>query len=226
VNRAHSGPFGLVNSEEGYQNLRRFLFGNVAFRVRLRFGRVTGRLPHTDARDVLDHLLIGVGVAIRGVPGWLDLRSERELTAEELALEPAHPEGYRLKGEQDPTLYTGYLFAMRENRREHRAAASDRFSRWLMELAIRPHYRRAGRRGTSRFEGDSFLNDRIEFALGDENASKPFVYRWHQHTSTMQEPQEEAPPAGVTGRFVVPMPPAAARYLEDVALVVDISDWD
>ncbi|MCX5761785.1 MAG: hypothetical protein NTW72_09835, partial [Gemmatimonadetes bacterium] len=29
VYRAHSGPFGIVNSEEGYQNLTRFLFGDV-----------------------------------------------------------------------------------------------------------------------------------------------------------------------------------------------------
>ncbi len=29
VNRSHSGHFGIVNSEEGYQNLVRFLFGNV-----------------------------------------------------------------------------------------------------------------------------------------------------------------------------------------------------
>jgi pimeloyl-ACP methyl ester carboxylesterase len=29
VHRSHSGPFGLVNSEESYQNLRRFLFGDL-----------------------------------------------------------------------------------------------------------------------------------------------------------------------------------------------------
>ncbi|MFF9132562.1 esterase/lipase family protein [Streptomyces sp. NPDC014806] len=29
VHRSHSGPYGLVNSEEGYQNLRRFLFGDL-----------------------------------------------------------------------------------------------------------------------------------------------------------------------------------------------------
>lgn len=29
VHRSHSGRYGLVNSEEGYQNLRRFLFGNL-----------------------------------------------------------------------------------------------------------------------------------------------------------------------------------------------------
>jgi hypothetical protein len=29
VYRAHSGPYGIVNSEEGYQNLARFLFGDI-----------------------------------------------------------------------------------------------------------------------------------------------------------------------------------------------------
>lgn len=29
VHRSHSGPYGIVNSEEGYQNLTRFLFGDV-----------------------------------------------------------------------------------------------------------------------------------------------------------------------------------------------------
>ena len=39
VYRSHSGPYGIVNSEEGYQNLVRFLFGDV---------RVDGTL-HVDA---------------------------------------------------------------------------------------------------------------------------------------------------------------------------------
>jgi pimeloyl-ACP methyl ester carboxylesterase len=35
VHRAHSGRFGLVNSEEGYQSLRRFLFGSARVDVQL-----------------------------------------------------------------------------------------------------------------------------------------------------------------------------------------------
>jgi pimeloyl-ACP methyl ester carboxylesterase len=35
VNRSHSGHFGIVNSEEGYQNLVRFLFGNVCTTAQL-----------------------------------------------------------------------------------------------------------------------------------------------------------------------------------------------
>ncbi|MDP9223429.1 MAG: hypothetical protein M3P18_06160 [Actinomycetota bacterium] len=35
VHRSHSGRYGLVNSEEGYQNLRRFLFGALKVKVDL-----------------------------------------------------------------------------------------------------------------------------------------------------------------------------------------------
>ncbi|TQS46917.1 esterase/lipase family protein [Cryptosporangium phraense] len=45
VHRSHSGPYGVVNSEEGYQNLRRFLFGDLQVRVDL-----LGALPRTDRR--------------------------------------------------------------------------------------------------------------------------------------------------------------------------------
>jgi hypothetical protein len=35
VHRSHSGRYGIVNSEEGYQNLRRFLFGDLRIAVDL-----------------------------------------------------------------------------------------------------------------------------------------------------------------------------------------------
>ncbi len=39
--RAHSGDYGLVNSEEGYQCLRRFLFGDVRVDIRLFVDEIT-----------------------------------------------------------------------------------------------------------------------------------------------------------------------------------------
>lgn len=36
VHRSHSGRYGMVNSEEGYQNLRRFLFGDLRVDLHLR----------------------------------------------------------------------------------------------------------------------------------------------------------------------------------------------
>ena len=41
THRSHSGPFGIVNSEEGYQNLRRFLFGQVRIDARLAVDEIT-----------------------------------------------------------------------------------------------------------------------------------------------------------------------------------------
>src|SRR5262249_54994844 len=35
VHRSHSGRYGIVNSEEGYQNLQRFLFGDVKIKALL-----------------------------------------------------------------------------------------------------------------------------------------------------------------------------------------------
>jgi len=45
TNHSHSGHYGLVNSEEGYQNLTRFLFGNVMIKAILDVGELP--LPPT-----------------------------------------------------------------------------------------------------------------------------------------------------------------------------------
>jgi pimeloyl-ACP methyl ester carboxylesterase len=45
VHRSHSGRYGEVNSEEGYQNLRRFLFGAYQVKVDLRGLPEDGRQP-------------------------------------------------------------------------------------------------------------------------------------------------------------------------------------
>ncbi|MGE0640546.1 MAG: esterase/lipase family protein [Thermoanaerobaculia bacterium] len=41
VHRAHSGHYGIVNSEEGYQNLRRFLFGNLRVEATLKIDEIS-----------------------------------------------------------------------------------------------------------------------------------------------------------------------------------------
>ncbi|CCH86656.1 Conserved protein of unknown function [Modestobacter italicus] len=61
VHRSHSGRYGLVNSEEGYQNLRRFLFGDLQVTVELR--GLTRPDPGDDVVWQLETQL-----AIRGLP--------------------------------------------------------------------------------------------------------------------------------------------------------------
>ncbi len=68
VHRSHSGRYGEVNSEEGYQNLRRFLFGTRKVTVRL-----TGAvLPPSTSAGVVDVWQAEVCVSVRGLPVLLD----------------------------------------------------------------------------------------------------------------------------------------------------------
>ncbi|MEC5193146.1 MULTISPECIES: esterase/lipase family protein [unclassified Arthrobacter] len=62
VHRSHSGRYGIVNSEEGYQNLQRFLFGDLKIQIDL-VGFTVGRDAPGDVVFQLD-----VGLAIRGLP--------------------------------------------------------------------------------------------------------------------------------------------------------------
>lgn len=61
VHRSHSGRYGIVNSEEGYQNLRRFLLGDLEVTADL----VGVRLPAT-GEDVVWQA--EVELAVRGLP--------------------------------------------------------------------------------------------------------------------------------------------------------------
>jgi hypothetical protein len=62
VHRAHSGRYGIVNSEEGYQNLQRFLFGDLKVQIEL-VGFTVGRSAPDEVEFQLD-----VALAIRGLP--------------------------------------------------------------------------------------------------------------------------------------------------------------
>jgi hypothetical protein len=83
VHRSHSGRYGEVNSEEGYQNLRRFLFGR--WRVQVDFDRLT-RPSAEDDRDVWQ---ADIRLSIRGLPivmseqlaaHWCPIQLNQELT--------------------------------------------------------------------------------------------------------------------------------------------------
>ncbi len=56
TNHSHSGHYGLVNSEEGYQNLTRFLFGNVMVKATLQVEHLplppSVKKAHEDGRPV------------------------------------------------------------------------------------------------------------------------------------------------------------------------------
>ncbi len=85
VNRSHSGYFGIVNSEEGYQNLTRFLFGDVRADGYLEIDELT--LPpavqkeYEAGKQVRASYLFEVSVSIRGKSWQLHRRTANENSA-------------------------------------------------------------------------------------------------------------------------------------------------
>ena len=73
VHRSHSGRYGIVNSEEGYQNMRRFLFGDLAITANL----VGLQLPSNDQDDTAWQL--ETALSIRGLPVVLHEQSAAHL---------------------------------------------------------------------------------------------------------------------------------------------------
>ena len=79
VYRSHSGYYGLVNSESGYQNLRRFLFGE--WRVLFEMTNVTVTLPDkvqdekNRGKAIRASYHIDSIVSVRGVPVALNRRT-------------------------------------------------------------------------------------------------------------------------------------------------------
>jgi hypothetical protein len=82
VYRAHSGPYGIVNSEEGYQNLTRFLFGDIRIDVWVDIDRVTlpPRLEEARAQGKAVNALYQIELLAspRGKPWYLTRRVAEE----------------------------------------------------------------------------------------------------------------------------------------------------
>ena len=85
IHRSHSGHYGIVNSESGYQNLRRFLFGER--RVQVEMSDVTVTLPRKvkkqkkNRKKIRASYHIDTIVSVRGAPVELNRRTFDEESA-------------------------------------------------------------------------------------------------------------------------------------------------
>jgi pimeloyl-ACP methyl ester carboxylesterase len=85
VHRSHSGHYGIVNSEEGYQNLRRFLFGQDRIDVYLQLDEVTVpakvNRAMQDGKKLRASYHIEVVAGVRGARWDLHRRKTTEMSA-------------------------------------------------------------------------------------------------------------------------------------------------
>jgi hypothetical protein len=110
VHRSHSGHYGIVNSEEGYQNLVRFLFGNVRVDGVLELDAITLPPEIQKAKDegkkIRASYHFEVAVRVRGYDWELHRRTVRE----ESAIFRTFDEMFPKEGERrSPHLFSVFL---------------------------------------------------------------------------------------------------------------------
>lgn len=126
VHRSHSGRYGIVNSEEGYQNLVRFLFGDVKVTADL----VDLQLPRADELTWQAE----TQVAVRGLPVLM-----HEQTAAHhcpVLIEEDRPEE---AADRPVPLVTSYLWT--EKARPHRGGGAMRYTVHVRLLSLRERNR-------------------------------------------------------------------------------------
>lgn len=164
VYRSHSGPLGIVNSEEGYQNLQRFLFGDTSVAIDVEGVRL--RDPLRNDED-LRFLLIETTVLIRGEQVVMtDQREEHgsALTVGARNLENGHE-----------TLFRTYLM------RSRRPSTRERYSHFQIRLRLLPHYVRERRvLRDHHYFGEHLFQDTLTVGIRDEDggAGRLVRARW------------------------------------------------
>ncbi len=117
VHRSHSGHYGIVNSEEGYQNLTRFLFGALRIDGILDIDAIS--LPpevqreYQDGKKIRASYQFEIAVSVRGCQWQLTRREVRENSAmfrEYDTLFPKSGDGKRAPDRsQSPHLFSVFL---------------------------------------------------------------------------------------------------------------------
>ncbi|HSK29344.1 MAG TPA: hypothetical protein VLA17_05220 [Candidatus Limnocylindria bacterium] len=115
VHRSHSGHYGIVNSEEGYQNLTRFLFGELRVDGILDIDDIT--LPvevkksHDEGKKVRASYQFEVVVSIRGCQWQMTRREARENSAIFRTYDQLFPGNDRTRRAPDRTM-SPHLFSI------------------------------------------------------------------------------------------------------------------
>ena len=117
VHRSHSGHYGIVNSEEGYQNLTRFLFGEIRIDGILDIDDITLPAEVEQARKAKKNVKASyqfeVVVSVRGCQWEMHRRTVRESSAifrTYDALFPEAADGTRTcDRKQSPHLFSAFL---------------------------------------------------------------------------------------------------------------------
>ena len=155
AHRSHSGQFGVVNSEEGYQNLRRFLFGQVRIDARLAVDEITLPWAVQDEKDagrkVRARYNIDACAKVRGGGTYLSERRVRNESAIRKRYEDL------VEKKRPAYLFSGFLLESAKTNARDLALA------FALEIAIEVPLFEVDRKFwfDEHFEGETLLNETV-----------------------------------------------------------------
>jgi pimeloyl-ACP methyl ester carboxylesterase len=209
VHRSHSGRYGIVNSEEGYQNLRRFLLGDLEVTADL----VGIRLPGRSDDEVIWQA--EVELAVRGLP----ILMHQQVAAHHCPIILERPAD---ESDRPHPLVTTFLIADPTLRPENREQA--RYTLHLRLLSLRQ------RRGL--FDFRDHLEQTADFddvLVVDIGADESQLLAWARWNSQLGVPLRDYEPSGpplkdsetAPGVWIssVPLPAPARKFLGRQAAV-------
>jgi hypothetical protein len=217
VHRSHSGHYGIVNSEEGYQNLRRFLFGDVRVDIRLSIDDIS--LPAAIEKEKAKGHRIRASyhaetaVRVRGARWDLHRRSVADSSAHFIPYK-------RIEDKKPVYLYTGYL--SKQCRVKRRGPMG-----FTMDLGIMvPEYEVDRKwRLDQHFEGGYIFRDKINFDLSTTGDTLVLKYGFDSKTPNRANKKLVALNENGVTKFQIPISRSSKPGIS-ATLVIGASHWN
>jgi hypothetical protein len=226
AHRSHSGHYGIVNSEEGFQNLTRFLFGSFKITISLETYDIT--LPTAVAEKIckdgtIDFKRLNASYYIETAAM---VRTEKHYINERrLHQESAIRKEYDDLRNKPTYLFTGFLHGLTNT--------VDGRANFAIQLAIKTPVYEIDKKFwfNSYYEGNDLLNETVIISLKADDPN-PVKYQ----TSTMTQPKPLKPDPANPGELRIPL--QNTRVKVDVpedkkppeafwgALVLKIEEWN
>ncbi|AHE98259.1 lipase family alpha/beta hydrolase [Thioalkalivibrio paradoxus] len=202
AHRSHSGHYGIVNSEEGYQNLRRFLFGDVRADVTMLIDEIT--LPPRLEKAVGDNRQrikaaynIEAAAAVRGLNVFVN---ERRVSQESAIRRPYE----QLVHENKPVyLFSGYL-----SKRAKTEDTGDTALAFAIDIGVQVPVYELDRRFwmNGHFEGGYLFRDKITIHVRPRADGTTFRYGLESSSGPSAAPRMLTPIENENGRIVLEIP--------------------
>lgn len=216
INCSHSGYMGLINSEAGYQNLIRFLFGDFRYQVMIKPLIIqNSKLREPDQK--LDYLTIESTLAIRGLPSYLSCLSLRDGNALSIELTENGNDSWRQSNPEDTTLFVNFLDSRYQPEHEE-------YMEGAIDLKIEQHYKTPrgvlGFLRPTRLEGEFVFNDRLHIRLKATNHELQYYWGAQPDWKTLAPAM-----AGEGANYTIPFPSYIKDLLQGEGLCISTSTW-